>query len=892
MMKAAPRRPLAVRLYRALLTLLLPPRFRRDFAYEMALVFADLHAAATRAGGGRCGLRALAAELPGLVRLAIRERRAERAERAHRTTTASRDTDMVDALLQDLRFAGRSLRKSPGFTLVAVLTLALGIGANTAIFSVVDGVLLAPLPLREPERLVAVGEGVEGGAPTDVSVTTPGSFFDWQRQTRAVRLGGFTESAATLTGRGDPERLLGASTVGGFFDVLGVRPLLGRTITPADETPEAERVVVLSHATWRRLFGGDRDVVGRTLTLDGTPRTIVGVMPPSFRFPDGGTAFWVPSRYDAEFRANRDQYFIQVVGRLAPGATLEQARAELAMVGERLQRDWPMYNSGLRIIARPLQDTMVEGVRTRLFVLMAAVAFVLLITCANLGNLLLARASGRRREIAVRQALGAGRVRVARQLLTESLVLALAGGAAGLLVGKGFLELLLAAQATTNLPRVDEIGLDTRVLLFTLGVSVAAGLFFGSLPAWQLARARSGEALRVGTRGSAGQGWARSALVVSELALAMVLLTGAGLLLRSFALLQRVDPGFTADRILTFDVSRRDGDASFFPTSLERIRVLPGVRSAAVVSQLPVTGRGIGAWFNRLDRPLPPDVKPTGEAYRVVTPEFFATIGLPLKRGRALTVDDRRERPAVVINEALARKYFDGEEPLGKEIYLGAPDNRLFDRATIVGIVGDTRDAGLGSDPLPTVYIPLAVMPGWPSFSYVVRTTGTPTAVAGLARAAIRALDPTVAVRNVRPFDAVLAESVAPARWSTTLLGVFAAVALVMAALGVFGVLSFVVTQRTRELGIRIALGAAPASVRRMVVRQGLGLAAAGLALGLAGAFALTRLMSSLLYGVAPTDPITYAGVAAMLVGIAAVASWIPALRATRVDPIIALRAE
>ncbi|HEU4630001.1 MAG TPA: ABC transporter permease [Gemmatimonadaceae bacterium] len=892
MTAAAPRRPLAVRLYRLLLAWLLPPRFRREFADEMALVFADLHDAATRAGGDRCGLLALGAELPGLLRLAVRARRAERAERAHRTTTAPRDRDMVDSLLQDLRFALRSLRRSPGFTLVAVLTLALGVGANTAIFSVVDGVLLAPLPLREPDRLVAVGERVDGGAPTDFTSTSPGSFFDWQRQTRTVRLAGFAGSARTLTGRGEPERLLGASTVGGLFDVLGVPPLFGRTITPADETPEAQRVIVLSYATWRRLFGEDRGVVGRTLTLDGASHTIVGVMPPSFRFPDTGTEFWVPSRFDAEFRANRDQYFIQVVGRLAPGATLEQARTELAVVSERLQRDWPMYNSDLRIVVRPLQETIVEGVRTRLLVLMAAVAFVLLITCANLGNLLLARASGRHREIAVRQALGAGRTRLARQLLTESLVLALAGGAAGLLVGQGFLELLLAAQATTNLPRVDEIGLDARVLLFTLGVSVAAGLFFGSLPAWQLARARSGEALRTGTRGSAGHQWARSALVVSELALAMVLLTGAGLLLRSFALMQRVDPGFTADHVLTFDVTRPGEDASFTATSLERIRALPGVRSAAVVSQLPVTGRGIGAWFNRLDRPLPPDVKPTGEAYRVVTPGYFATIGLPLKRGRLLTPDDRRERPAVVINEALARRYYAGEDPIGKAIYLGAPDNRLFDHGTIVGVVGDTRDAGLGSDPLPTVYIPLAVMPGWRSFSYVVRTAGPPTAVAGAVRNVIRTLDATVPVRNVRTLDAVLAESVAPARWSTTLLGVFAGVALVMAALGVFGVLSFVVAQRTRELGIRMALGAAPSAVRRTVVRQGLRLVVAGLALGLAGAFALTRLMGSLLYGVAPTDPATYAGVAAVLVGTAAVASWLPARRATRVDPIIALRAE
>ena len=889
---SAPRTPAAVRAYRALLALLLPPRFRGDFAHEMALVFADLHAEATRTRGCRGGLRVLAAELPGLLALALRERRAERAERAHSTTAVPEDKDMLESLLRDLRFAGRSLRRSPGFAAVAVLTLALGVGANTAIFSVVNGVLLTPLALREPDRLVALGEGAEGGAPTDFSTTSPGSFFDWQRQATRLRLAGFTGSEATLTGRGEPERLVGVSTIGGLFEVLGVPPLLGRPIARADEDPSAERVVVLSHGAWRRLFGGDRGALGRTITLNGTPRTVVGVMPASFRFPDGTTEFWAPSRFEPDFRANRDQYFIQVVGRLAPGVSVEAARAEMATIAERLRRDWPLYNGDFRIVVRPLQETVVEGVRTRLFVVMGAVAFVLLITCANLGNLLLARASVRRREIAIRQALGAGRGRVVRQLLTESLLLALVGGAAGLLVGKLFLQVLLAAQATTNLPRADEIGLDPRVLLFTLGVSVVAGLAFGSLPAWQLARGRSTEALREGARGSAGHQWARSALVVSELALAMVLLTGAGLLLRSFALLQRVDPGFPADHILTFDVALRDRNATFFPASVERIAALPGVRSAALVSQLPITGRGIGAWFNRLDRPLPPGVKPTGEVYRVVSPEYFATLGLPLKRGRLLTAGDRRERPAVVINEALAKRYYPGEEPLGKEIYLGAPDNRLFDRGTIVGVVGNTRDDGLGREPLPTVYIPLAVMPDWPFFSYVVRTAGAPGPVAAAAREAIRALDPNLPVRNVRTLDAVLAESVAPARWSTTLLGVFAAIALLMAGLGVFGVLSFAVTQRTRELGIRIALGAAPASVQRMVVGQGLGLVGAGLALGLVGAFALTRLMASMLYGVAPTDPVTYAAVGAVLVAIAVVASYLPARRATRVDPIIALRAD
>ncbi|HJR62583.1 MAG TPA: ABC transporter permease [Gemmatimonadaceae bacterium] len=877
----------AARVYRALLSLVLPPRLRRELADEMTWVFSQL-VEAERAGPCRAA-RVLARELPGLLRLAIHARRMDRKRRAADVTE---ENEMFDSLKQDLRFALRSLRRAPAFTAIAVLTLALGIGANTAIFSVVDGVLLRPLPLREPDRLVILGEGSGDGSASDVSTTSPGSFFDWQRQVSAVRLAGYFGMQGTITGQGEAERVIGANALNGMFGLLGVPAALGRTLTEADEDPTSEQVVVLSHALWSRLFGEDRSVLGRALTINGTPRTVVGVMPSSFRFPDASTQFWVPARFDPEFRANRDQYFIWVVGRLAPAATLERARAEMETIALRLRRDWPSYNTDLRIVVHPLQDTIVEGVRTRLLVVMGAVAFVLLITCANLGNLLLARASGRRREIAIRQALGAGRARLTRQLFTESTVLALAGGAVGVLAGKGFLELLLAAQATTNLPRVEEIGLDLRVLLFTLGVSMTAGLFFGSLPVFHLTGKRSAESLREGARGSTGLRWTRSALVVSELAMAMALLTGAGLLLRSFAQLQRVDPGFATGQLLSFDVSMRDTTGRFFLPALERIGAIPGVRSVALVSQLPITGRGIGAWFNRLDRPLPPDVKPEGGPYRVVTPEYFATIGLPLKRGRLLTADDRRGRAAVVVNEALVRRYYSGEEPLGKDIYLGAPDNRLFDRATIVGVVGDTRDAGLGQDPLPTVYIPFAVMPMWSSFSFVIRTAGEPTTVAAAARAAIRSVDADVPLRNVRTVDEVLSESVAPARWSTTLLGVFAGVALVMAALGVFGVLSFMVTRRTRELGIRMALGAAPSSVRRMVMVQGLRLVALGLALGVAASLALTRLMKSLLYAVAPTDPATYVGVVTLLFGIALLASYLPARRATRVDPLIALRAE
>jgi putative ABC transport system permease protein len=523
---------------------------------------------------------------------------------------------------------------------------------------------------------------------------------------------------------------------------------------------------------------------------------------------------------------------------------------------------------------------------------MGAVVFVLLITCANLSNLLLARATARRREIAVRQALGAGRSRVARQLLTESVLLAMAGGLAGVLVGKAFLSLLLAAQALTNLPRVDEITLDGRVLAFTFVVSLVAGVLFGSIPAWQLSRRDASDVLREGARGSSGGNWARSTLVVSELALAVMLLAGAGLLLRSFERLRQVNPGVRVHGLLTFSVRIPQRDVTFFPRSIERIRQLPGVRSASLSSMIPVSGRGVGAWFNRIDRPLAPGTTPRSSVYRVVTPDYFGTAGIRLVSGRLLEDTDRLDAPAIVVNEALVREYYPDEDPLGKPVYLGAPDNRLFDNGRIVGVVTDTRDAGLGSDPFPTVYMPLAVMPGWPQFYYVVRTAGDPAMLIEPARAAIRAMNPDLPVRNVATMREVLDEAVAPARWSTTLLGAFAGVALVIAVIGVFGVLSFIVTQRTRELGIRLALGADASDLRRMVVARGLALAASGVVLGVGGALALTRFMQSLLYGVEPTDPATLIAVSAALLVSALAASYLPARRATRVDPMLALRAE
>jgi predicted permease len=886
-----------VRLYAAALKML-PRAVHHEYAEQMLDVFTALEREAQERGGRRAALAALIAELPGLGALAIDGIRDAWRMRGITPVVAhdaipTRNPDMIDALRGDLRYAFRALRQTPGFTAVAILSLALGIGANTAIFSVVNGVLLEPLPFAEPHRLIAIGEGQEGSPPGQLNSTSPGSFFDMKAQTSAFTgMAAYSSSSGALVGRGEPEMLQGIAEVGGLFDVLGVRPLLGRTPTIADEAPDAEPVVVLSHTTWMRYFGSDPAVVGTSVNLGGLSRTVIGVMPESFRFPDGNAQLWTAWRMQPDFRGNRDQYQLGVVARLRPDASIATATSELAVVASRLRTDWAQYNTNLRLDAVPLRDAIVGGAQRPLYLLMGAVGLVLLIACANIGNLLLARATGRRREIAVRQALGAGRGRIARQMLTESIVLSMLGGIAGVFIARLMMSALLSSSSI-GLPRLEEVGLDGRVLIFTLIISLVAGIAFGTIPALRLSSARATDALRSGTRAAGGARWTRSALVVSELALAVILLAGAGLLLRSVALLQRVDPGFASDHLLTFTVTARNVPPNFLDASLERIRAVPGVRDAAVISQLPVTGRGIGAWFNMFDRPVGPNETPPAVAYRVASPGYFTVTGIPLRRGRLTTVEDRLDNhPSVVINEALAKQYWPDGDPIGREIYLGAPDNRIFPRATVVGVVGDTKDGGLSADALPTVFIPTTMMPTWPFFSYVVRTSVEPNSVAQQVRAQIRALDAAMPIRNVQTMDTILLDAVGPARWSMTLLGLFASMALVLAGVGIFGVLSFTVAQQTRELGIRMALGAAPGAVRRMVLRQGMALVITGVVIGLAGAFALTRLMASMVYGVTTTDPVTYASVAVVLVGVAALASYLPARRATEVSPLVALRAE
>ena len=894
-------RPLTSRTFGAL-TRLLPKAVAERDAEALCAVYDELDADARRVRGRRGAVVTLASELPGFMLLVAREHvggwRARRVARRRQRTLASyqlpysEDTSMMESLLQDVRYAVRALRKSASFTAIATATLALGIGANTAIFSVVNGVLLQPLPFPSPDRIVTAMDR-SGTGPPEPYRSSPANFIDLRRDTRsATHVAAFSTSRVTLLGPGEPESLQAVTTVGDIFGVLDVRPLIGRTLSPNDDSPASPAAVVLGYDAWQRLFGGDRSIVGKSVTINRTPRVVVGVMPQEFRFAPAPADLWIPEQWSAEYTGNRDQYYLQILARLRPSATVARFSSELEAVAARLRTDHAEFNTGLHLSATPLKDTVVSNVRTRLFVLMGAVGFLLLITCANLANLTLARASSRHGEFAVRRALGAGRTRIVRQVLTESVLLATAGGTVGLLLGNFLLRVIVAAEKS-SLPRVDEITLDPAAFAFAVAASILAGVAVGLLPAVRASTASSMEVLRQGLRGSGTHQRARSVLVVAELAVALMLLTGAGLLLRSFRQLLAVDTGFQTERLLTMQLNVGSKSMEKVEESVERLRAIPGVRAVAVTSQLPVSGRGTGAWLNILDRPTPPNETPPAEAYRVVTPDYFTTIGVRLVRGRFPTSDDRADRAsAVVVNEALARKYWPTEDAIGKQIRLGAPGNYLMPPSSIVGIVGNTPDAGLDAPPFPAVYMPIRVAPWWPVYTYVIRTSGSPTAATSAVRRELRAMFPTTAIRNVQTMDDVLHESMAPARLSMRLISAFAIVALITAALGVFGVLSFVVAQRTRELGIRMALGAAPGDVRRMVIGYGSRLAVAGLVIGLAGSFALTRLISTMLFGVTPTDPLTFGVVSAVLLGIGVLASWLPARRATRIDPIVALRSD
>jgi predicted permease len=803
---------------------------------------------------------------------------------------------MVSATVQDLRHATRLLWRSPGVAAVCIATVALAIGANTAIFAVVHGVMVKALPFAEPERLVILGQHTSGGDAVDS--TTPGNLYDWMRDATAFSsVGGFAPTERIVLVAGNAERLRGGLMVGPVFDVLGRPAAVGRALTTADDDPGGPRVVVLSHRFAQRLFGGSSAALGQSLTINGDPHAVVGVMPGDFAFFDYDYEYWLPARFDAAFRANRDQYFLAGLARLAPGIDIGQATVQLNTVMDAIRRDHPQFTQNAVAAVVPVKDVLLDGIEQRLFLLMGAAAFVLVIACANLGNLLLARASARQREMAVRHALGAGHGRLVCQMLAESLWLTTAGGIAGLALGAALLRLLVAHLPPT-LPRLGGIALGPPVMLFTAGVSLAAGLVVGVLPALQLRGGSIFSGLRDGTRVIGRTGLVRTTLVCSELALALMLLVGAGLLARSFDALLDVPPGFASDRLLTFTASvptatyRTTADrAAFFERAAGELERLPGARSVTLTTALPVAGRGFGAWFTRLDRPWPADQTPPAVPYRIVRGNYFEALGIPVRRGRGFTADDGGDgRAAVVVSESVARRFFAGEDPIGKRIYMGAPDNRVVPDAEIVGVVADVKQRGLDEERPEAVYAPHRGVPWAQSFTFAIRTATDPAALAPAVRDLMRRLDPGVPLVRLQTMDDILAQATAPTRSSLILVGVFAAVALVLAVIGVFGVLSYTVTQQTPEFGIRLALGASASRVLWLVLGRGMVPVAIGVTIGIGGAVALSRVTRGLLFGVTPTDPLTLAAVTTLLVATAATASYLPARRATRVDPVRVLR--
>ncbi len=804
---------------------------------------------------------------------------------------------------QDVKQAARRLRKTPGFTAVAVAVVAIGIGANAAIFSVVNATLLASGPFPDPDRLVRVWDSSPQRGE-EIDPIPPASFAAYRDEAGVFEtLGASTDGFYNLTGAGEPEALLSYRYSADFFRALGVTPLLGRTFTAEEDRPGHDAVVVLSEDLWQRRFGRDPGILGRAITLDGRAYTVIGVMPTSTAF--GTLQLWTPLALDPALADNRERRFLRVAGRLKPGVTLEEADAALKRVAARMERDHPDTHSGWTALAEPIDERTVGGIRPALKILAAAVAFVLLIACANVANLLLVRASGREREAAVRVALGASTWRLVRESLAESLLVATAGGALGVWLAGAGVNLLLAFfprnLGNTAIPRLREIPIDGSVLAFSLLLVLVSGVLFGLAPALRASAADPADCLREGGRTSAGagRGRLRGLLVAVEMALALVLTSAAALMVHSFARLQSGRLGFDPDRVLTLRVmlpqSRydTDGQRRFLDQALQSIREVPGVESVGATTFLPLSGwHGDRAFAVEGRAPARPGQEPHAD-WRVIGGDFFTALRTPLVRGRMFTEGDRETQPRVaVVNETFARRHFGSEEALGRRI-----DFRIDSDVTepqwrqIVGVVGDIRHHGLVREPVAEVYLPFAQEPLF-IIGLAVRTSGEPAAMAGALRQAIWKVDKDQPVSYVLPLREMAAETTALHRTSTLTLLAFTGIALALAALGLYGVLSYAVSQRSHEIGIRVAMGASRRDILAMVVRQGLRLSAAGLVVGLAASLALTRLLSSLLFGVSPYDVPTLAIVVAVLLATALLASLIPALRATRVDPLVALRYE
>jgi putative ABC transport system permease protein len=814
----------------------------------------------------------------------------------------------VGTLMQDMRYGIRILAKNPGFTIIAVLTLALGIGANTAIFSVVNAELLRPLPFRDSGRLVSVATGNSHMHTSNGSVSYP-DFMDWRAQNQVFeKMAAYTEATFTLTGQEKPKHLEGASVSAETFDLLGVSPELGRTFQLQEDQLQ-HHVVIISDQLWKQQFGGDLTIIGRTVTLDHSGFTVVGVMPPNFRFPlqKDPQAIWTTLSPTQETTDNlpgmlqtRGAHFLTCIARLRPGVTLAQAQAAMDVIASSLSKQYPDSNKYMGVHLSSVQERLTHAIRPALLVMTIAVGLVLLIACVNVANLLLARATTRGREIAIRTAMGAGRIRVVRQLLTESLLLAITAGVLGTALAIWCSDILVRLSPE-NLPRVAEIRMDGWALAFTASLSLLTGILFGLAPALQSTHSNIVEALKEGslstTAGRSRHGL-RSSLVIVEMALALILLVSAGLLIRSLLRLQGVNPGFDPHNVMTASLDIPDAKYSdakkeeFIRELIPQLQVLPGVQSAAAVFPLPMSGDEIRTSFQIEGRPVAKAEEPH-TSIRVVTPNYFSTMRIPVLQGRDFTDRDReKSTPVIIINDSFARQFFPGENPIGKHVQAGiSTGSSQKQMREIVGVVGNVKFQDLTSEWTQESYIPYAQLP-FGSVTIVARSAKDPEGLAKPIASAVQSLDKDLPAYAPKTVEQYLNGTIAVPRFNTFLLAIFAGLAMILTAVGLYGVISYAVAQRTHEIGIRMALGAQPGDMLRLVISQGMRLALFGVGLGLVAALALTRFLSSLLFGVSSTDPVSFASVVALLFAVVFLACYIPARRAMRVDPMVALRYE
>jgi predicted permease len=806
-------------------------------------------------------------------------------------------------LWQDLRYALRTLAKNPTFTSIAIVAIALGIGANTAIFSVVNAVLLRPLPFKNPHQLVMVWENATHlGFPKNTP--SPPNFLDWQKQnTVFTGMAAMAERSFNLTGVGEPERLDGRRVSANLFDLLGVPALLGRTFVADDDRPGAH-VVLLSQPLWQRRFGSDPNVIGRAITLNEESYTVIGVMPRSVHLPAYGNwqdKLWVPIAFTNEEVTERGNHFLDIVARIKSGVTHKQAQAEMETIAARLAQQYPQTNTRLGATVTPLHEEIVGDIKPALLILLGAVGFVLLIACANVANLLLARAAVREKEIALRLALGASRSRLTRQFLTESVLLAFLGAGLGLLLALAGVHVLKSFVPSMIL-QIQTINIDAKVLVFTASIALLTGIVFGLAPAMHALDSNLSDSLKAGGRDSAVSrkgNRLRGSLVIGEVAVSFILLIGAGLLINSFLHLRNLDPGFRTDHLLTMkvdlsDLKYPDGErrSVFFDEVLRRIRALPGVQSVAVAGNLPFTYNGDSASISVEGIPDPPPGQWPDVIFRAIGPGYFSTMGIPMIRGRDFTDQDKADsKKVVLISEKTAQHYWPGQDPIGKRLKTGTTTSNLPWRE-VIGVVKDVRQNDFIAQPKMQMYFNYRQLKDLAANALILRTSVEPMSLGTSVRNAIWAVDKDQPVADIDTMDHIVSEAIARQRFSMLLLGVFAAVALMLAAVGIYGVMSYSVAQRTHEIGIRMALGARRADVLQMTVKQGLKLVSVGMMFGLAAAFPLTRLLASLLFGISATDPITFIGISLVLLAVAILASYVPALRATKVDPIIALRAQ